>query len=92
MIPKEVKKFIGKVVKMEILDHATYDRVKDSTKEGPFVLVTYGIIKIVAKDKHDRWFLNINYDFSYDNEGKISDESGSTYLLSDILSILELHE
>ncbi len=92
MIPKEVKKYIGKVVKVEILDHASYDNSKDVAKEGPCVLTTYGIVKLVTKDKHGRWFLNITYDLSYDSDGKFMDESGSTYLLTDVLSILELHE
>lgn len=92
MTPKEVKKFVGKFVKVEVLDHATYDNTKDVSKEGPCILMTYGIIKLVSKEKNDHWFLNLTYDSSYEESGKLVDESGSTYLLNDILSITEMHE
>ena len=92
MMPSEVKKFMGKIVKVEILDHATYEHTKDVMKEGPCVLTTVGVVKVVTKDKRGRWFFNITYDLSNDSDGKFMDESGSTYLLTDVLSIVELHE
>jgi hypothetical protein len=93
MQPKELKPFIGKVVKVEIYDHASYDNAKDIEKEGPCILTTYGVVKRVAKDpKLGRWFLNITYDLATNFDGKFLDESGATYLLTDVLSITELHE
>ncbi len=91
MKPSDVKKFIGKIAKVEILDHASYNDSKDVNKEIPVVITSYGVVKIVRKDAHDRWFLNISYDETRE-DGRFVDESGSTYLLTDVLSITELHQ
>ena len=92
--PSEAKKFVGKVVKLSVIDHSFYRDSKDVTAETPCIIISYGVIKLVKRDQNDHWYLNISFDVSSDDDvnSKFLDESGSTYMLSDILTIVELHE
>lgn len=94
MRPREAKKFVNKVVKLSVIDHSFYRDSKDVSTETPCIIVSYGVVKLVKRDENNHWFLNISFDISTDDDvnGKFIDESGSTYMLADILSIVELHE
>ena len=78
---KDYKRFIGKIVKVEWLDHFEFHLDVDNESEaGPIVITTVGWLESIGKD-----FLTIVFDKDESKKG-----FHGVYLISNCIKSLEL--